>query len=137
MFLPSATYRQLAKARIFIDRNYREPLDLHAIARIACISPYHFHRLFTRTYRYTPHAYLTFKRIEQAKLLLEQNRPVMEVCSEVGFESPGSFSMLFKRETGYTPQCYRANSQRKKQKALEQPRTVIPHCFIVQHGLDR
>src|SRR5438132_1453815 len=91
-------YQRVVSAKIFIDENYSEAIDLKEISGRAYLSPFHFHRLFTRIYRKTPHRYLTNKRIEKAKDLLAENKPVSDVCNEVGFESVGSFSVLFKKE---------------------------------------
>src|SRR5215475_15551278 len=93
-------YQRIVTAKIFIDENYHESIDLDEISQRAFLSRYHFHRLFTRIYRRTPHQYLTQKRLNKAKDLLAENKPVTEVCTEVGFESIGSFSILFKKEIG-------------------------------------
>jgi len=41
----------LRRARDHIDRNYREPLDLDGLARVAGVSKYYFARSFEATYR--------------------------------------------------------------------------------------
>jgi AraC-like DNA-binding protein len=92
--------------------------------------------LFTKIYKTTPHQYITKKRIDKAKELLSDNRPVTEVCSEVGFESIGSFSILFKKEIGFAPTYYRNMAWLKKQQTKEQPKKFIPHCFIENYNLD-
>jgi AraC-like DNA-binding protein len=131
-------YQRIISAKLFIDENFAEKIDLKEISRKAFLSRFHFHRLFTRIYRTTPHQYLRKKRIEQAKILLAENMPVTEVCNEIGFESVGSFSILFKKEIGFAPQYYRNMAWLKKQQAKEQPKRVIPHCFIEQYiGGDR
>jgi AraC-like DNA-binding protein len=117
-------------AKVFMDENYREQLNLHGISQRACLSRFHFHRLFSQVYKKTPHQYLTSKRIEKAKLLLAENKQVSEVCSEVGFESLGSFSVLFKKEIGFAPTFYRNMAWLKKQKAKEQPKAFIPNCYL-------
>jgi AraC-like DNA-binding protein len=89
------------------------------------------------SYKKTPHQYLTSKRIEKAKDLLSENKPVTEVCNEVGFESLGSFSVLFKKEIGFAPQYYRNMAWLKKQKSKAQPKTVIPNCFIQSYRLEK
>jgi AraC-like DNA-binding protein len=129
MSLPLALYERLVAAKVFIDENYHEQLDLDGIARQAFLSRFHFHRLFSQVYKKTPHQYLTLKRMEKAKDLLAENKQVGDVCNEVGFESLGSFSVLFKKEIGFAPQYYRNMAWLKKQKAKEQPLAVIPHCF--------
>jgi AraC-like DNA-binding protein len=131
-------YQRIVSAKIFIDENFDQPLDLDIISRHSCISRFHFHRLFTRIYRKTPHRYLTQKRIDNAKQLLAENElSVSEICNNVGFESIGSFSVLFKKEIGFAPQYYRNLAYLKKKLAKEQPKKFIPHCFIESYKLDR
>ncbi len=130
-------YQRIVTAKVFIDDNYKEPINLKGISERAFLSRFHFHRLFTKIYRKTPHQYLTRKRIDRAKILLSQNKTVTEVCNEVGFESIGSFSVLFKKEIGFAPQYYRNMAWLKKQKQKEQPKKAIPHCFIESYNLDK
>lgn len=130
-------YERIVAAKLFIDENYHESIDLGSISQKAFLSRYHFHRLFSQVYKKTPHEYLTYKRIEKAKELLSQNKQVTEVCSEVGFESLASFSVLFKREIGFAPTYYRNMAWLKKQQAKEQPKRFIPHCFIESYSLEK
>jgi len=124
-------YKRIIMAKLYMDENFHESIDLDCISREACLSRYHFHRLFTRIYQRTPHQYLTRKRVEQARQwLADKDLTVSEICNNVGFESIGSFSVLFKKEIGYAPQYYRNQAWLKKKQALAQPRKFIPHCFI-------
>jgi len=124
-------YQKVVLAKMFIDDNLEEPLDLEQISKQAFLSRFHFHRIFTRVYRKTPHQYLTEKRLKRAKALLaKEGISISEVCSSVGFESLGSFSSLFKKINGYAPQYYRNLAYLKKKLAKEQPRKFIPHCFV-------
>jgi AraC-like DNA-binding protein len=61
---------RLSRARKFIDESYHLPLDLTEISRQACLSRYHFLRLFRDAFNTTPHQYLIQRRIEKAKELL-------------------------------------------------------------------
>ena len=109
-------YKKIVTAKVYIDDNFHEMIDLEGLSRQACLSRYHFHRLFTRIYKMTPHQYLTQKRVEQARLwLADKDLTVSEICNNVGFESIGSFSVLFKKETGLGPQDYRNKTLLKKQ----------------------
>lgn len=129
-------YERIVAAKIFIDENYHEPISLDEISQKAFLSRYYFHRLFSQVYKRTPHQYLTTKRMEKAKDLLSENKQVTEVCTEVGFESLGSFSVLFKKEIGFSPTYFRNIAWLKKQKSLEQPKRFIPHCFIERFNMD-
>lgn len=124
-------YKKIVTAKVYIDDNFRESLDLDRLSREACLSRYHFHRLFTRIYKVTPHQYLTQKRIGQARrFLASRDLTVTEICNQVGFESIGSFSLLFKKEIGAAPSNYRDEAWRREQQAIRQPRSFIPHCFF-------
>jgi AraC-like DNA-binding protein len=130
-------YKKIVTAKLYIDCNFTEAIDLERLSREACLSRYHFHRLFTRIYRVTPHQYLTRKRIEQARKSLAGNElSITEICNEVGFESIGSFSTLFKKEIGHAPTHYRIRAWERQQQTLEEPRSFIPHCFIENCGAD-
>ena len=130
MNLTNDLYERIAAAKVYIDENFQEPINLESISQQAFLSRFHFHRIFTHVYRYTPHQYITRKRLDKARDLLASNKPVTEVCNEVGFESIGSFSMLFKKEVGFAPQYYRNMAYKKKMEQLAQPRKAIPHCFV-------
>ena len=100
--------RRLLRARDAMDRSYASPLDVRALARIAMSSEAHFIRTFKRTFGETPHRYLQRRRLERAMALLrETNRPVTEICFEVGFGSLGTFSRTFTRVLGMPPTAYR------------------------------
>lgn len=136
MALTADIYQRVLTAKLYIDNNFDDSLSLATISKQAFLSPYHFHRLFTTIYRKTPHQYLTLKRLEKAKLLLEkEGLSITEVCNNVGFESLASFSNLFKRESGHAPQYYRNIAWLKKKLAKEQPKRFIPHCFVETYKL--
>ena len=119
---------RLWRARKYIDERYDLPLDLKEISRAACLSRFHFLRLFRDTFETTPHQYLIKKRIEKAKWLLRaRSLSVTDICFEVGFESLGSFSSLFRKRVGDAP----ANYRRRERESLNK----VPGCFIKMFGL--
>ena len=137
--MPIATdlYQRIVTAKVYIDDNFQEAIDLDKMASQACLSRFHFHRLFTKVYKITPHQYVTQKRIDKAKALLHNDYiSITEVCNEVGFESIGSFSILFKKEIGFAPTYYRNMAWLKQQQVKEQPKKFIPHCFIEGYQLE-
>lgn len=135
MELSTDIYQRIVAAKVFMDENFHEPISLEGISERAYLSRFHFHRLFSRIYRRTPHQYLTRKRLDKAQELLSANMDVSDVCNEVGFESLGSFSNLFRKEIGVGPRHYRNLMIMRKQQAKEQPKIFIPHCFIQGYNL--
>lgn len=123
----SDLHERLSRARKFIDESYQLPLDLSEISKQACLSRYHFLRLFRDTFETTPHQYLIQKRIEKAKeLLRRRSLSVTDVCFEVGFESLGSFSSLFRKCVGDPPSGYRQRERESLKK--------IPGCYLMMFG---
>jgi AraC-like DNA-binding protein len=125
------TYKNLAHARDFMRDAYQRPINLPEISAQANLYPYHFQRVYRRTFQETPHEFLTRLRIERAKTLLARgSHNVTEACFEVGFSSLGSFSTLFTHRVGMSPSEYR----RYVRSGIAVPRTVrplfIPTCYF-------
>src|SRR4051794_37552788 len=98
----------MLRARDKMDRSFDKPLDVPALARVALTSEAHFIRTFKATFGETPHRYLQRRRLERSMALLrETDRPVTEICLDVGFSSLGSFSRTFSRVVGMSPSAYR------------------------------
>ena len=58
-------FRRLTRARSVLEASLGERLDLKTIAREACLSPYHLHRLFTQVFGETPHHYAIRRRMDR------------------------------------------------------------------------
>jgi AraC-like DNA-binding protein len=71
------------------------------------MSPDYLRASFKKETGLTPLKYLTLKRIQYAKNLLETNRMnslmIKEVANQVGFSDPYYFSRVFKKVTGHNP----------------------------------
>ncbi len=134
--LTTDIYQRIAAAKVYIDDNYQEDIDLKQVSKQAFLSRFHFHRLFRQVYKRTPLQYITQKRLDKAKNLLSENKTVTDVCNEIGFESIGSFSVLFKKEIGFAPQYYRNMAYKKKMEQAAQPKKAIPHCFIEKYKFE-
>lgn len=101
-------YKRLSIARDYIQANYCQEINLNELSRVACLSPYHFHRAFKKTFGITPKKFVTGLRIERAKWLLQKkDYNVQAICQEVGFKDVSSFTRLFASYTNLTPSAYR------------------------------
>jgi AraC-like DNA-binding protein len=117
--------RRLLRARDTIDRSYATPLDVAALARVAHVSPAHFARQFRAVFGETPHRYLQRRRLERAmELLRDTERPVTEICLDVGFASLGTFSRTFRAVVGESPSGYRERTVATQRAA----RQYVPAC---------
>jgi len=130
-------YRRLVQSKLFIDNHYADKIDIDNISDEAYCSKYHFIRLFKKAYGRTPHQYLIFVRLEQAKLNLKNNDLVSDTCFGVGFESPTSFAALFKKAYGQTPSAYRENQLKLSAERKETPLKFIPGCITTKFELGK
>ena len=90
-----ATRREIARrvrlAADHIATHHAEPLDLAAMARVACLSRFHFLRWFRALLGMTPHAYLVAQRAAAARRALARGETDLErVALRVGFGSRAS-----------------------------------------------
>ena len=106
-------FRRLHIGKAAMDADLGTPLKLHDVARVACLSPFHFHRLFKTAFGETPHEYATRRRLEKAmRLLGETDEPVTEISFETGFQNAASFSTLFRSRVGMSPRQFRLKKAR-------------------------
>ena len=123
-------YQRIVQAKLYIDENFRENINVDNIAEEANFSKFHFIRLFKSAYGFSPRQYLINKRIEFSKKRIKENYSVTETCFESGFSSIGTFSTLFKTKTGMSPTHYRDHFSREQIEMESKPEKYIPGCFL-------
>lgn len=92
----------------YMESNIGTELSVASAAKIACMSYYHFCRLFKKVTGKTFVEYQNFIRIKQAeKLLITTDSTILDIAFNTGFGSIAYFTRVFKKETGETPANYR------------------------------
>ena len=96
----------------YIHVHYMEKITIKDIANAANISDRECSRCFRRCLNTPPAVYLNNYRITMsAKLLLQSNDSILNICMACGFSSSSYFGKLFRKTMGCTPRKYRENSQ--------------------------
>jgi len=103
---------RLLRAIDFIDQGFENrEIYLNQVAAEACLSKYHFIRLFKKHFGMTPMQYVSLKRVEKAKSLLRTTHDtISHVAFQSGFNEIAEFNRHFKKSTGLTPSEFRANA---------------------------
>lgn len=102
-------YRRLIRARDYMASCFRQPISIRDLAEVACLSPYHFQRLYRQVFGHSvAHAIRTL-RMEWAADRLETGRPVVEVARSAGYAHESSFSRAYRRHFGVAPSAHRQN----------------------------
>ncbi|MBM7683911.1 AraC family transcriptional regulator of adaptative response / methylphosphotriester-DNA alkyltransferase methyltransferase [Pullulanibacillus pueri] len=97
------------KVMAFLVSHYKHKIILQDIADHVGVSPYYLERLFKHETAETPRTYLEKIRVDKAAHLLQSTkRTNLDICYEVGFQSPSNFYKAFRRRKQCSPSEYRA-----------------------------
>ena len=103
---------RIARAIAYLHDHYQESPSLTTVSEAVEVSPFHFHRLFTRHVGISPKRYLQRKQLQDAKWLLRASRtPIGDIAAQTGFSSHGHFTSTFRRLTGVSPTEYREGAR--------------------------
>jgi AraC family transcriptional regulator len=101
---PQLSQSQRRLVREYIQANLASNLNLSALATVVHRSPYHFSRLFKKTFGITPHQYILRERIDESRRLLRsRTASIVEIALSLGFASQSHFTDVFRKVTGTTP----------------------------------
>ena len=105
--------RRLTRVMEYIDANLEGDLTLAQLAKVACLSRFHFARAFKTAVGQSPHQYVSTHRLERAKeLLTRDDRSLLEIAIALTFSSQANFTRAFHQSTGMTPGQYRRGVMR-------------------------
>src|SRR5687767_2842983 len=80
---------------------------LDALAKSVGMSPFHFHRVFTKIVGLTPKAYATAHRAERMRKALPKRKTVTEAIYEAGYNSNSRFYAKSSEMLGMRPNNFR------------------------------
>jgi AraC family transcriptional regulator len=105
---PMLAPERLERVLALIEEKLAEAIQVRDLAVCACMSPYHFARLFKQATGQAPHLYITWQRMDRAKVLLAQSDlPLAQVARRVGYHTQAHFTGVFHARVGTTPRAYR------------------------------
>ena len=99
--------RAVQRVRNYIEDHYADNLSIQTLADVACLSPYHFIRVFRKRLGIAPHAYLMQVRTRRAKEMLLHGRSIVRAALDCGFGDQSHLNRHFNRIYGLTPGQYR------------------------------
>lgn len=99
---------RLSSVLTAIDERLGGTLTNMLLAQHVNMSEFHFCRMFQASTGYSPHAYVTLRRMDRARQLLqERNCSLRNVASAVGYKTQAHFTSVFHAYCGMTPAAYR------------------------------
>jgi AraC family transcriptional regulator len=90
--------RAVARVRDHIMANLDQQIDVETLAGIACLSPFHFSRVFARSVGMTPHRYVVHLRLQRAVDLVRAGRhELAQVAALTGFADQSHLARWIRR----------------------------------------
>lgn len=127
-----------------VHNNLDEPLDLDKLAEIACMSRFHWHRVYSAMMDET--LAQTVKRLRLTRAagdLANTARSISEISKRAGYSSDAAFNRAFSDSYGMPPVSYRETGSHSKliQAAADKNTTAYPieirelpeHYALVAH----
>jgi AraC family transcriptional regulator len=103
--------RRLTRVKEYIAANLEGDLTIAQLAKVACLSQFHFARAFKASVGKSPHQYVRGHRLGHAKVLLRRgDQSLLDIAVALNFSSQANFTRAFRKGTGMTPGQYRRAS---------------------------
>ena len=107
--------RQVRQVEEYIATHWNAPFDIEEIASLTGMSARSIYRAFKRTRGYSPKAFARQRRLQQARLLLEEDprdQNVTSVAFACGYTDASHFSREFSKAYGEAPSAILARNRR-------------------------
>jgi AraC family transcriptional regulator len=129
----------------YVAAHLDEELGLETMAGVACLSPYHFHRIYRGLVAETVNETVRRLRLQRAAIdLLDRELSIERTARRAGYESQAAFTRAFRAEYGEPPARYRGARRIAQVDRARNPNTyqvesiVLPKLRVaaIQHRGD-
>ena len=94
----------LNDAKMLIDKNISSPIPIKKISKTLAINECDLKKNFRKAFGLPIRQYIIKERMERAKQkLTKTDKPILEICHELGYSRRSHFSALYKRYFGINP----------------------------------
>lgn len=104
---------QAQRAKDFLLANLASDVSIEATAAQCSLSRSHFIKAFRQTTGLTPHQWLTARRIERGRQLMQATTmSLAEIAVACGFADQSHFNRVFRKVCGLAPGAWRRSAER-------------------------
>jgi AraC family transcriptional regulator len=109
--------RRIDRVIDYLRDNLDRQVKLRDLAKVACFSEFHFHRVFGAVSGETLNNFTNRLRLEKAaRLLRYSGQKLTDIALQCGFSSSATFSRAFRAGYGTSPSDFRKSGKIKKSK---------------------
>ena len=121
---------RMERVTAYVFDHLDDELDLNKLAEVACLSPYHWHRIYHAMRGETIAATVRRLRLHRATAwLANSDMPIEEIAEKSGFGGVESFTRIFKAAYGMPPAKYRREGSHRRFDP-ETRETIMQHVEI-------
>lgn len=126
----AAYTRRIDRVIDHLRANLHRAVRLGELAEVACLSEFHFHRIFRAISGETINHFTNRLRLEKAtRLLRYSDQGLTAIALDCGFSSPSTFSRAFQASYGLSPSGYRKGGETKNSKICKEGATGIRYVL--------
>jgi AraC family transcriptional regulator len=105
---PNSYSERIQRVADYLTTHLDEEVGLETLAREACLSPYHFHRIYRGLLGETVNETVRRLRLHRAAMdLLDRELSIERTARRAGYASQAAFTRAFRAEYGQPPARYR------------------------------
>ena len=105
----------------YLRKNLDRQVKLSELAKVACFSEFHFHRIFSAVTGETLNDFTNRLRLEKAaRLLRYTDHSLTDIALDCGFSSSATFSRAFRSAYDTSPSQFRKSGEIKKSKICKE-----------------
>jgi AraC family transcriptional regulator len=113
--------RRIDRVIDYLRENLHRSVKLAELARVACLSEFHFHRIFGAVSGETLNNFTNRLRLEKAaRLLRYSNQKLTDIALDCGFSSSATFSRAFRSGYDTSPSQFRKSGEIKNSKICKE-----------------
>ena len=110
MHLSTTKVDKVAEIKVYIEKNYREVMDLNSLANLFGISTSYLSRHFKKVAEMSLPDYINKTRLLHVKDMLKNtDKPIKDIALRVGYQNLRSFNHIFQKYEGMSPSHWRNN----------------------------
>jgi AraC family transcriptional regulator len=124
---------RLARVTAYIHEHYEEDIDLMKLAEIACLSPYHWHRIYRAFYGETLAATVRRLRLHHAAgHLVKETMNIDDIARRAGYSSLQAFTRAFNAAYGMPPAQFRSDGRHAPSMSAQRTETYDMTSYTVE-----
>lgn len=102
--------KSMTKSIDYIEGHLTDALVINDIAKVACVSPFYYQRMFTMLTNIPVQTYIRNRRMSLAAIELQSSHiKIIDLAFKYGYDSSEAFTRAFKSVHGDTPSFIRKN----------------------------